>query len=303
MNAVFIGGCERSGTTLLASMLGGAAGAVVTPESQFKYDFLENFSRVKYSDSLWRLKMWGISSLALADYARQADDGKHLMKKLVHAYAESGGGVHEPSLWIDHTPSNLRNVMTLSKYFEDAKFVHIVRDGRAVAASVMQLEWGPGNILDAADWWLRKLSFAFAAEVFLPERVTRVKYEDLLENPERELRKLCKFLDIDYNHQMLTGQGFRIPGYTQKQHMLVGCAPDNTRLYGWRAKLTDREVEMFEFETKGILQLLGYEIFHQSLRRPSRVERVMLWLKYGHMNVMLRKLRRKARILLARVGG
>ncbi len=212
-------------------------------------------------------------------------------------WSKSVGADNEPLLWIDHTPANIRNVTKLAEHFGDAKFVHIVRDGRAVAASVMQLEWGPSNILDAADWWLRKLSFALAAEIFLPERVTRVKYEDLLENPERELRKLCEFLDIDYDHKMLTGQGFQTPDYTQKQHVLVGSAPDVTRLHGWRVKLTDREVEMFEFKTEGMLRLLGYEVFHQPLRRPSKSERFVLWLRHGHMKFLLKKLKRKVRII------
>ncbi len=83
VNAVFIGGCERSGTTLLASMLGCASGAIVTPESQFKYDFLDDFTQYKNSDSLWRLKMWGVPYSLLADYARQAKDGRHLLQSLV----------------------------------------------------------------------------------------------------------------------------------------------------------------------------------------------------------------------------
>ncbi len=301
MKTVFIGGCDRSGTTLLASMLGCATGAIVTPESQFKYDILDNFEHCKHSDSLWRLKMWGISYSVLTDYVKKAKDGKLLLQGLVYAYAKSVGADSKPLLWIDHTPANIRNVISLAAHFQDAKFVHIIRDGRAVATSVMPLEWGPNNILDAADWWLGKLSFGLAACSILPNMVKMIKYEALVEHPERELRNLCAFLDIEYSEKMPTGQGFRVPGYTRKQHVLVGRRPDVSRLYAWSDNLTAREVGLFEFKAGEMLRLMEYEVVGALMRRPSRWERFVLWLKRGHLRVLKKKLLRKVKIRLAKM--
>ncbi len=214
--------------------------------------------------------------------------------------AREAGADNEPLLWIDHTPANIRNVTKLVEHFGDAKFVHIVRDGRAVASSVLPLEWGPNNILDVADWWLGKLSFGLAACSVMPDKVRMIKYEALVEHPERELPSLCNFLGIAYSERMLTGQGFHVPGYTRRQHALVGRKPDISRLYDWREKLTAREVEMFEFKAGELLRLMGYVVAGGPLCRPSKSERFRLWLKHGHLNVLKKKIMRRMRVRLGK---
>jgi len=60
MKPIFIGGCERSGTTLLGAMLGGHADLLCVPEMQFKFDILrfsgnETQGAVQKADILRRL--------------------------------------------------------------------------------------------------------------------------------------------------------------------------------------------------------------------------------------------------------
>lgn len=104
---------------------------------------------------------------------------------------------------------------------------------------------GPNNIIKAADWWVQKISYGFASQITMPEKVITVKYESLLLNPKNELQKLCDFLDIKYNNSMLNGRAFKVPDYTLKQHRLVGKSLDQTRLDAWRKKLTLKEIEFF----------------------------------------------------------
>ena len=69
--------------------------------------------------------------------------GKAMMAEVLKAYAGSLNHHLDFKYWVDHTPVNLKFFMHLVKHYERAKFIHIVRDGRAVASSVIPLEWGP----------------------------------------------------------------------------------------------------------------------------------------------------------------
>lgn len=269
---IFIGGCSRSGTTLLGAMLGAHRQAICTPESHFKIDvlrspiFIENgvdqAAALDFIERHWRFKIW---QLSLAETAvSHEEDGETsfacLMNAIVHQYAAQQNKP-EASIWVDHTPENISYVRALLQQFPQAKFIHIVRDGRAVAASIMPLDWGPNSIIKASRWWMRMVSFGLAAEsAFGAEQVTRIRYEDLVADPEGVLRPLSQFLGIDFEPAMTAATGFNPPAYTTKQHTLIGQKPDRKMASSWEHKLSARQIEIFESQTRDYLTYLGYSL-------------------------------------------
>lgn len=267
MTPIFIGGCERSGTTLLGAMLGVPASYLCVPEMQFKFDILQwaansDTNRLDTSETLKRLtrrarfRLWELE-LSEASSSQPSLSGREMIEWLVRQYGQQVEKTL-PMVWIDHTPKNIRHTQTLFTAFPDARMVHIVRDGRAVAASVLPLDWGPNVIESAARFWAERLAYGLAAELRWPERVVRVRYEDLVQAPEATLRELCGHLSISYDPTMRQGTGFHTPRYTAKQHMLVGKAPDPARIHGWQQQLTARQIEIFENVTTDLLEMLGY---------------------------------------------
>jgi hypothetical protein len=293
---VFIGGCDRSGTTFLASLLGGTDEAIVTPESQFKIDALQRPKELGNSAFLWRLDMWGISKAQALAAVEDAEDGTDLMERFLHQYMQGIGSKGEPSFWIDHTPANLRFFTDLSHYYPAAKFIHIIRDGRAIAASILPLEWGPSTIADVSKWWLEKLSFGLAAQRSFPDKVITVKYEDLVSNTECELRRICQFLDLRFCESMLGGNGFKVPKYTAHQHQLVGKKPDSNVSNKWKTALSSREIQIFEAMAGGMLSMLGYETLFKNPKPATKTERLLMKFKTGHLFHITRRLKRRARI-------
>lgn len=294
MTPVFIGGCDRSGTTYLASLLGVHSACITTPESQFKTDALRMVESngplseevVNQITSHWRLKLWELDSKALAGLSRASYPD--FLRSLVCAYQQCVGK-QQAKVWIDHTPNNLSYSHALLELFPEAKFVHIVRDGRAVAASVLPLDWGPNTVDHAAKWWLERLSSCFATELGLsPARILRVRYEDVVSRPEEALQTLCKFLGLEFEPTMVQGGGFRVPGYTRAQHHLVEGKPDPSRIDRWKKTLSSRDIELFEFRAADVLQHLGYPlVFGVRARRITRQENLKLntfnlvsWLKH-----------------------
>ncbi len=280
---IFIGGCERSGTTLLGAMLGAHSDCICTPESQFKIDLFRRFgcqlknrepaSALSAVAQHWRFEIWELD-IDLAGRAPSFQSSSDLLFWLVGQYAEQVGKPRA-SIWIDHTPQNIRHALLLHGLFPASKLIHIVRDGRAVANSIKPLDWGPNTVIRAAPWWVARVAYGLAVECMWPEeKIKRVRYEDLVQRPAPTLRELCAFLELDYEPAMVQASGFTRPAYTSSQHALIGDQPDSSRTTAWKQKLTAREIEVFEHLTHDFLRYFHYPLEYESRTRPpARGER------------------------------
>lgn len=286
MNPVFIGGCGRSGTTLLGAILGSHSDCLTIPEFQFKLNIIQacNHKTHLHTDTNEilkdkRFKIWRINVDAENLQENLAKSAIHTVDFFVKKYAESINSSKSPKLWLDHTPTNMKYAKTLLEVFPQAKFIHIVRDGRAVASSVIPLDWGPNTITKAASWWVEHMAYGLAAESFLgKDKIIRIKYEDLISEPEETVKNLCSYLDIEYQHSMLKATGFKVPQYTLSQHSLVGQNLDKARLSVWQRKLRKNDIEIFEYLTGNFLSYFNYHLLFSN--ENIKVSRVV-WFKFA----------------------
>lgn len=270
MKSVFVAGCPRSGTTLLGAMLGSHSDCLATPESKFNLQvYRASIQSEAARDAAtileqirdhWSFKIWDVD----VDPAQLLQAGTHqpygqVIHWLVSQYGKKVGKP-SPAFWIDHTPETILHSAVLFALYPEARMIHLVRDGRAVAASVLKLDWGP-NVIDlAAHWWVQWLAHGLAAEQhFGPQRVMRVRYEALVTNPQTVLSEICRFLEIDFQPDMVNGSGLHVPSYTAGQHQLVGAAPQARRIDAWQQELSPRRIEIFESIAGNLLACLDYE--------------------------------------------
>ena len=267
MRPVFIFGCDRSGTTFLGSLLGSHSRCVATLESQFVFDSYRSSHINKTFDldraaakikQNFRFRLWNLD-LDVDEARRQGVDSyAKLIVFLTKTYARALGRA-EADIWIDHTPHNCEHAFYLAQLFPEAKFVHIVRDGRAVTASLKELPWRYHGIGKISRYWVGQVGQGVAAETYLgPDTCVRVRYEDLITNPEAVLKDLTPFLGLEYEPEMVMGQGFGPPALTASQHALVGKPADPKRINAWEKKLSSREIEVFEASSGDMLAYLGY---------------------------------------------
>jgi hypothetical protein len=277
---VFVGGCPRSGTTLLGAILGAHSACVCVPEAAFKIEVLRGRPAGADAAPLAReilmsreFQLWGLDARVLEhEVDAMAHSYADVLRWLVRHYARTVAR-KDARWWIDHTPLNARYAPSLDRHFPDAKFVHIVRDGRGVAASVLPLDWGPNTVERAARWWAEEAASGLALESWDPRRVMRVKYEDLVEDCEPTIRRLSDFVGLEFEPAMLRADGFSL-GFPSRQHALVGSPPRADRARAWAATLSQRQVEIFEAVAGDLLVTLGYEPrFGIAARPPSRLER------------------------------
>lgn len=294
---VFIGGCPRSGTTLLANLLGQKLdNSIVTPESQFKFELgqftgddgeiQELPAPVEFIRQHPRFRIWGYDWSPSLVEARS--DHLHIGRLLEGLVLGYGGSAHDdPVCWIDHTPQNLRYAAYLEVAFPTASFIHLIRDGRAVARSVLPLDWGPNTIHRAAQWWQRHVGFGLAAKAGggVSAVVVGIRYEDLVTSPNETVERIVD--EIGVHHRLssrsedASAGGFDVPGYSRQQHQLVGLEPDATRIHAWKEELSLSDVEVFEYYAGEMLELLGYErLAGSTARRPGIVSRLLSYMKH-----------------------
>lgn len=257
---------------MLGSILGGGSGCIVTPESHFKQtiplslstQWTKGISRDEVIRALkrnFRFKIWGAplpSYETFPDVLMPHEYGDFIIS-LVNEYANFQG-IESWATWIDHTPQNIQHPLMLKQIFANAKFIHLVRDPRAITASILPLDWGPDTAEEAALFWAQKLSYGLALEQQFPAQCLRVYYEDIVRSPEETIRKVCEHCDIAFAPDMLDGSAFVVPDYTRGQHQLVGSRPDAAKLDSWKYKLDGWQVAAIEKSVGDLMQLMGYEL-------------------------------------------
>lgn len=283
MRPIFIGACPRSGTTFLGDRLGALLAGRVLPESQFKRPVLRAFLQKgpeaalaaldqERSYQLWRNRPPRAALQACTD-ARQF---------MTHLVFPDGVPTDAPAIWIDHTPVNFEDFQMLRQVFPEARFVNLVRDGRAVFASVRGLEWGPSNPIHASRWWAARSAPGLAAGLTFPDQCLTARYEDLARGDLTAWSRLLGFLTEDPNRtvtqdELMAESGFALPDFTRHQHQMVGQAPSAASTDRWRIALTPRDIEIFEAGTGGaLLETLGYDRVFPQARAARRNERIRM---------------------------
>lgn len=305
---VIVGGCPRSGTTLVGNALGAGEGVIVTPEAQFAgaaFAALEAGTLAPSADEIiafvtnhWRYQIW--KDPVPQDWPSFAacKDGTALCRRVIcHIVGEHARhqGRPEARVWIDHTPEHLRAVNRLSKVGLDLCAVHLIRDGRGVAASMQNVDWGPQDIASLAHWWQGRLAEGFAAQQQLAANSSHVHYEEILRDPQTAFERLCQALDIDYTPEMLTSQALKVIEYTRTQHTAVGLRPDPEKATAWKASLSSRNQEIFEAIAGHTLSLLGYDCDFTNPRPQTRAEALGAFLRYNPLRRRLVKRAHRAR--------
>jgi len=295
MAPIFIGGAERSGTTFLGSLFGCVEGACVTEESGFKSDwqFPQERDWPAFRDRigrLWRFRNWNIGDIS--DLPPSSE--REFLETLVRRFAQ-----RDVSYWVDHTPRNIADFDHLKQVFPEARFVNLIRDGRAVAASMMPLEWGPNTPAACAHRWVRDVGTGLAAVHRHPDDVTTIYYEDLVLDPVKTMNRVFAFLDlekrVDKVEDLISKAEF-LPAYAAAgQHRDVGRPPNASSIDKWRERLTAKQIGEFEYVAGPLLRMLGYDLVGGT-RRPTAASRLRsaiyeLWRTHAVNPPRFRKLR------------
>ena len=284
---LFIVGCPRSGTTLLRRVVDAHREIAITPETQwiprlFKKFNPDGFVTPKMIDRLLEQRKFPLLGIERDDLQQLLRDNAPV------SYANFVGGIFDlygkaqgKRLVGDKTSGYVRNVHVLHRLWPEAKFVHIVRDGRDVCLSVMNWDngqratgffptWADDPVSTAALWWTCIVRLGREAGEPLGLRLYHeVRYESLVANTAEECAKLCAFLGVPYDDMMPRFHEQRPatdPGL-ERNHPWM---PITTGLRDWKTEMPAADVERFEAAAGDLLDELGCERLAANPRPEAR---------------------------------
>jgi hypothetical protein len=104
--------------------------------------------------------------------------------------------------WCEKTPQHVQHLRALGEMFPQAKFVHVIRDGRDCAASFHR-RWYRQPELTVFRWKKVVAMGRAQGRELGASRYLEVRYEDLTARPEPALRAICEFLGLPFDAAVL----------------------------------------------------------------------------------------------------
>jgi hypothetical protein len=158
----------------------------------------------------------------------------------------------------------MQRLPLLERLFPDARYVHLIRDGRDTAASFLSMPAGivtrtwahPATAGEFACQWRTEVASARALGARVGGRYLETRYEELVTDPERELRRICELAGLGFDAAMLDYAG-KIDVSAKPHQQSLAKAP-TPGLRDWRAELSPADVEAFEEVAGDLLRELGY---------------------------------------------
>jgi hypothetical protein len=156
----------------------------------------------------------------------------------------------------------------LTKIWPDAKFIHIIRDGRDVARSNIMMGWA-GNFFTGVDLWIvAENLWTKLSHQLKPEQHITIRYEDLIQASEPELTKICEFIGVAFDKAM----------FDYAQHSTYDL-PDPKIVFRWRTQLTDYQIQLAECKITSLLENRGYPLSGLSLLKITPWLRFKMYLQ------------------------
>lgn len=269
---VFVVGMPRSGTTLLASMLDGSPDLAMSPETDYFPNFWRPCQRqgcldtpagrrhfvARWLDSAEAARL-RLSAPAM-DRLRDALSGRPVgHRQILEATLRSYAAERGKPLWGEKTPDHVLYLERIQQLFPESRVVQIVRDPRDVARSLDKVPWRRGNLVHHVEKWRR----CVGARPVDPARYRRVRYEDLLRDPEPVIRYLAEFLEIHFDPAMLHPEQrqeriFDSDNEPWKSKARRPLDPANAGK--WRDAMTDRDRGLVSALAGPELRELGYDL-------------------------------------------
>ncbi len=239
---IFLVGAERSGTTVLRLMLKHHPKIAWCNEFEYAVDLL---SDQKQFPDLNRYYEW------LETHRVFRATGFEIDRSL--SYPELVN-----SFLVQKRDTEAKKIIgaTVHRHFErvlqiwpDARFIHVIRDGRDVARSCIGMGWA-GNVWFSVERWREAEQLWDQVKKIVPEsRRCELSYEELIAEPVLTLTKVCEFLGVPFDEEMFA--------YTKNSRYEF---PDPKYIAQWKRKMSEQDVQLVEKKIGNLLVERGYEL-------------------------------------------
>lgn len=284
----FIVGTGRCGTTLLRTMLDAHPLLAIPPESYFipvaaelsPQDAADRSGRPlgtapanSFLNAVQQSRNWAMFAIDPQELATRigAIEPFELSTAIRAVYALYTAQFGK-SRWGDKTPDYHAHMRLIERLLPEARFIHLIRDGRDVALSVRRLLERSGReptVVNGARWWASRLQRA-RQEGQGVKHYLEVRYEELVREPEGTLRQICELIELPWDPVVVNyaeaataedgEDGYRSSRTIDRHVRKASTKPPTTnRIERWRTEMTAEQRDEVEAIIGPLLRELGYE--------------------------------------------
>jgi hypothetical protein len=270
---VFIIGCHRSGTNLLYDILLSAGGFAVYRGYLPVYETLiphfgrlgSRSNREKLVDAWMRSKGFARAAVEAgtlsSKLSSECQTGGDFIRIVMNQIAQKQGA----GRWALYGPDNVLHMRQIKKELPDALFVHIIRDGRDIALSLMKMQgfrpfpWSrktPGLLETALYWeWMVRKGREHGERI--PD-YTEVHYEELVTHRREVVNRLAEFLDHDLDCDRI--QANRLGRLSESNSSFRDETEATNPVERWKKKLSREQIGELEAIIGPTLEKFGYPL-------------------------------------------
>ena len=272
----FFIGFQRSGTTLLRAMFNAHPEVAIPYEGRFlewlrfpwihqRYETKQGFATEIFVSDLFRdpnFGSWQLNRRQVLEALEEPASSLSVNIRRVYAlYAAMRG----KKRYADKTAGLNLQVPFVSSLFPEARFIHIIRDGRNVALAWRDAPWNivkaPAEV--ALNWAASVEIGRMTGQLVGRMHYREIRYESLIDDPEGSLREVCKFLEITFDQAMLAyhecpDEVVNSDPFPQAQKSLH--LPPTKGLRDWSRHMPKKDLRDFEKVAGDALQRFGYDL-------------------------------------------
>jgi hypothetical protein len=268
-NPIFIGGADRSGTSLMFALLASHPNISMVRRTNVWRYFYGRFGDLSQEENfeacltmMLRYKRMGHlnpdADRIRADYWL-GEPGYGPLFALFHRhFAEQRG---KPR-WGDKSLHTEHYAEAIFREYPEARLIHMIRDPRDRFASILKRYSGKRPAIGfPTSRWLRSARVARPNEKQYPGRYLAVTYEALASRPEEIMRQVCDFLDESFVAQMMAMQG--APDHAKGNSSFGQIKPGtiSTKSIGrYRQVLTPGDIAFIQTYSSKLMTEFDYEL-------------------------------------------
>ena len=270
---VFVIGSPRSGTTWLLELLRRHPDVAAVPaESHLFHLFLS--PNLQMFDAMSRRPGRGLMAKVVsdADFVRAC---RRFADVVLESILRRNRGAR---LIVEKSPPHALYWPAILRVLPEARFVNIVRDPRAVVASLLAAsrvpfgrDWAPGDAATATRFWSEHVVAGLRLQVRHPSRCVTVRYETLLADTPAEIGRIVGRLGLPHSADWCRSatracrlSALRRSSAHGAQKFRQGKADS------WMSDLTPQQVRIIEEQVGPLMRLIGYEPVNGPTRRRTR---------------------------------
>lgn len=236
----------------------------------------KNMSKIPLNEYLLQFahfKDWNIKKDVLENVSKNARGQSipQLAQKIYDQFLDPH--IQNKKVWGEKNIGNIGYVNEIRRDFPSAKFIFLIRDPRAIVASVLKRNWLFSKYQNKPRRYMKSIfgitSLLLDGEKFINETKTEtdllLKYEDLVLHPDETIQEICNFLSIEFESSMLNGHAaldekLRVSKKRiTNTHENINKSISADFIFSFRKTLSNQQISFVENRLKKSMEVYNYE--------------------------------------------